>query len=106
MIKKRGLGTNRGLDALLGNIAIEKKIIADAQEAVADQQSPTQTIQTAVPSESNESDQADKTDAKADAKSELNKKSIKADKKKKTKKPQRLTKAVWIKLQQAARKWH
>lgn len=37
MIKKRGLGTNRGLDALLGNIAIEKKIIADAQEAVADQ---------------------------------------------------------------------
>ena len=86
MIKKRGLGTNRGLDALLGNIAIEKKIIADAQEAVADQQSPTQTLQTAVPSEPNEPDQVDKTDAKADAKSELTKKPAKADKKKKNKK--------------------
>ncbi len=86
MIKKRGLGTNRGLDALLGNIAIEKKIIADAQEAVADQQSPTQTLQTAVPSEPNEPDQVDKTDAKTDAKSELTKKPAKADKKKKNKK--------------------
>ena len=31
MIKKRGLGINRGLDALLGNISAEKKIIAGAQ---------------------------------------------------------------------------
>lgn len=35
MIKKRGLGINRGLDALLGNISAEKKIIAGAQSLVA-----------------------------------------------------------------------
>ena len=35
MIKKRGLGMNRGLDVLLGNISAEKKIIAGAQSLVA-----------------------------------------------------------------------
>lgn len=34
MIKKRGLGTNRGLDALLGTITNEKKLIAQVQEQV------------------------------------------------------------------------
>lgn len=81
MVKKRGLGTNRGLDALLGNIAIEKKIIANAQEVVADQQSPTQnSVQTH--QQPNASDIANP----AEIETESGKKSAKADKKKKNKK--------------------
>lgn len=80
MIKKRGLGTNRGLDALLGNIAIEKEIIAGAQLAA--EQTPAQhtPAQAAAPRD------AEQTDTKTDAKSELTKKPAKADKKKKNKK--------------------
>lgn len=85
MIKKRGLGTNRGLDALLGNIAIEKKIIADAQESVAEQPSSAHNLTQTAQADS-AFDEADKSDAKADVKAEPNKKSAKADKKKKNKK--------------------
>ncbi|MFC0819560.1 ParB/RepB/Spo0J family partition protein [Moraxella marmotae] len=74
MIKKRGLGTSRGLDALLSGINAEKKIIADVQSLASE------------PATDKAAAADELTDSKAADKPEQTKKSGKADKKDKAKK--------------------